>query len=73
VKMMAAERSPYLLLPDEATLTWLEQDRNYYFINRETRPIMTRLLALNKWISLGTPVRVDSHEKIEVFAPRETH
>jgi hypothetical protein len=73
VSMMAAESSPYLLLPDEATVTWLERDRGFYFINRQTRQIMSRLLALNKWVSLGDPVQVDANEKIEVFAPRETH
>ena len=71
VAMMASESPAYLLLPDEATLAWLERDRGVYFINLRTRAIMAGLMALNKWVSLGEPVRVDANEKMEVFAPRE--
>jgi hypothetical protein len=71
VSMMVAQSPDYLLLPDATTLNWLERERGFYFINRETRQIMSRLLALNKWVSLGDPVQVDSNEKIEVFAPRD--
>jgi hypothetical protein len=73
VAMMAADSPDYLLLPDAATLDWLERVRGFYFINRETRKIVSGLLALNKWVSLGDAVRVDANEKIEVFAPREVH
>jgi hypothetical protein len=72
VSMMAAESPDYLLLPDETTLRWLERDRGYYFINRQTRQLRSRLLALNKWVSLGDPIQVDSNERIEVYAPRDT-
>jgi hypothetical protein len=71
VAMMVAGSPDYLLLPDEVTLKWLERDRGFYFINLKTRALMSRLLALNKWVSLGEPVRVDANEKIEVFAPRD--
>ncbi len=72
VAMMAAESPSYLLLPDEKTLQWLEQTRGYYFINRQTRELKSRLLALNKWTSLGDPIQVDANERIEVYAPRDT-
>ena len=71
VSMMAAASPGYLLLPDEKTLEWLEHDRGYYFINRQTREVMSRLLALNKWVSLGDPIQVDANERIGVYAPRE--
>jgi hypothetical protein len=73
VSMMGAERPAYLLLPDEKTLNWLENDRGYYFINRETRQLMSRLLASTKWVSLGDPIRVDSNETMGVYAPRDAH
>lgn len=72
VSMMAAVSPDYLLLPDEKTLEWLEHDRGHYFINRQTRELMSRLLALNKWVSLGDPIQVDANERIGVYAPRET-
>jgi hypothetical protein len=72
VLMMAAESPSYLLLPDEKTLEWLERDRGYYFINRHTRELKSRLLAFNKWTSLGDPIQVDANERIEVYAPRDT-
>lgn len=71
VSMMTAWSPDYLLLPDEATLKWLEHDRSFNYINRQTRGLMSRLMALGKWASLGDPVQVDPNEKIEVFAPRQ--
>jgi hypothetical protein len=41
-----------------------------YFINRKTRELKSRLLALGKWVSLGDPLRVNPNEQIEIFAPR---
>jgi hypothetical protein len=70
VSMMVSQSPDYLLLPDEKTLTWLEHDRSFEYINLQTRSLMSRLLALNKWKSLGDPIEVDAHEKLEVFAPR---
>jgi len=71
VGMMVADNPDYLLLPDDATVKWLEHDRGFYFINMHTRAIVSRLRALNKWVSLGDPVPVDANEKIEVLAPRD--
>ena len=71
VVSMMAETPDYLLLPDEPTLLWLEHERSFNYINRQTRELMSRLLGLNKWVSLGDPVRVDPNEQIEVYAPRE--
>ncbi len=68
--MMAAASPVYVLLPDEKMLDWVEHDRGYYFINRQTRELMSRLLALNRWSSLGDPIQVDANEKIEIYAPR---
>jgi hypothetical protein len=70
VTMMLSESPDYLLLPDEKTLEWLEHDRTFNFINQKTRILMTRLLATNRFASLGDAVAVDTNEKIEVFAPR---
>jgi hypothetical protein len=71
VPMMAAWTPTYLLLPDEPTLRWLERDLGFYYLNRQARELKSRLLALNKWESLGDPVQVGPHERIEVFGPRD--
>jgi hypothetical protein len=60
----------YVFLPDEATLKWLEQERSMYYINRKTRELRSRLLALGNWVKLGDPVPVSPNEKIEVYAYR---
>jgi hypothetical protein len=70
VGMMVAQSPDYLLLPDAGTLNWLEHDRRFYYINTQTRALMTRLLGLNKWVSLGDAIPVDANERMEVFAPR---
>jgi hypothetical protein len=67
---MMAQTPDYLLLPDAASVDWLEKARSGYYINRKTRELKARALALDKWVSLGDPVPVDPNERIEVFAPR---
>ena len=65
-----AQTPDYLLLPDGPSLDWLEKARPMYYINRQTRELKSRALALGKWVSLGDPVPVSPNERIEVFAPR---
>jgi hypothetical protein len=65
-----AQTPSYLLLPDGPSLDWLEKARPMYYINRQTRELKSRALALGKWVNLGDPVPVNPNERIEVFAPR---
>jgi hypothetical protein len=66
---IVAASPDYLLLPDEATLAWLESARSGHYINGKARELRSRLLAMGKWVRLGSPVRVGANESIEVFAP----
>ena len=66
---IVAASPDYLLLPDEATLEWLESARSGHYINGKARELRSRLLAMGKWVRLGNPVRVGANESIEVFAP----
>jgi hypothetical protein len=67
---MAAGLANYLLLPDEATVDWLEHNVGYNYANLKTRELKTRLLAMGEWVQIGGAARTSEHESIEVYARR---
>jgi hypothetical protein len=67
---LAMQSADYLLVPDQPTLDWLEQNRKFNYINLKTRELKTRLIATGAWVQLGNGAAASDHETIEVYARR---
>jgi len=67
---MAPRLAEYLLLPDEATVDWLERNLGFNYANLKTRELKARLLATGGWVRLGDAAAPSPHESIEVYARR---
>lgn len=67
LQTMADESAAYLLLPNEASITWLEAARGYNLINVKLRTLRQRWLASGHWSRLSEPVSVTPTEQIEIY------
>ncbi len=63
----ALERVDYVLLPDEATLRYLESRVGFVYLNGKARELRRRILATGRWTPLGEPVALSPHETVRIY------
>jgi hypothetical protein len=64
---IAEEGLDYIVLPDEATLGFLETHLSHNLFNTKTRSFRSRLLASGRWERISGPVPITTHETVLVY------
>jgi hypothetical protein len=67
---LALDKIDYLIVPDEKSLTFLEQHRAHNFIHSKTRAIVTRALASGRYQRLGGDIEIAPEEVLHLYVQR---